>query len=70
MGVVGMIYITRDFDRSESVGAAGMFQVISVTIDEEDVTDRINVGKFYKSGDGVIKDLGFNPAITDWEYDD
>lgn len=65
-----MIYITRDFDRAESAGVEGMFQVISVTNDGVDITDRIDVGKFYKSGEAVIKDAGFNPAITDWEYDD
>ncbi|USK86143.1 hypothetical protein [Peribacillus asahii] len=65
-----MIYITRDFDRADSAGAEGMFQVISVIYDGEDITDQEKVGKFYSSGEAVIKDYGFNPATTDWEYDD
>ncbi|MGG0175790.1 hypothetical protein [Gottfriedia acidiceleris] len=64
-----MIYITRDFSKA-SAGVEGKFQIISVTQNDMDITDDQFSGKFYTSGSQVIRDLGFDPDIKDWEYDD
>lgn len=64
-----MLKFDLDYERAESVGAEGMFQVISV-FDEfsgKDLTNKIDQGKFYSSVEEVMKELGFDPEVTDYE---
>lgn len=65
-----MIYIYPDYEVAERSGAEGMFQVISLMDDDQDITDNIDQGKFYHSGEQVIKDLGRDPNKTDWIFED
>lgn len=67
-----MIRIFPDYETAERSGAEGMFQIYSVVkIDEYDnetnLTEKINQGKFYRTGKEVLEDLGLNPKTTDFE---
>lgn len=66
-----MLKFGLDFERAESAGAEGMFQVISVfdELNGLDLTNKIDQGKFYSSVEEVIKELGFDPELTDYEID-
>lgn len=64
-----MIYIYPDYEVAERAGAAGMFQIISIREDDLDITDKVDQGKFYHTGDEVLKDIGLNPKKTDWEFE-
>lgn len=69
MSLIIRVVIQQDYDRGESAGAEGMFQVSSVygydsDDNETDLTNQIDQGTFYKSGRSVVKDLGLNPDIV------
>lgn len=65
-----MLLFHLDYETSESVGHGG-FQVISIIDDDkdEDITDKINQGKHYLSIQQVIRDLGLDPEVTDYEIE-
>ncbi|WP_054956495.1 hypothetical protein [Paenibacillus dakarensis] len=61
-----------DWETSESAGAGGMFQVISIKDDDNnDVTGqyKINPGKHYSNLEEVVEDMGLNPTTVDYEED-
>jgi hypothetical protein len=64
-----VILIQADYETAERIGALGTFQVISVTVDGVDSTNKVDQGKHYHSGEEVVVDLGYNPATTDWSME-
>lgn len=59
------VQIQRDFERCESAGAGGMFQVISITLIYEDGTedyrtDLIDQGDMFCDVEGVLDALGLS----------
>lgn len=69
-----MIRICVDYDRSESAGASGLIQVISVFEiyddgSKTDIKSRIDQGKHYSSGKQVMVDLGLDPEKFDCELE-
>jgi hypothetical protein len=60
------IEIDPDYERAESSGAGGLFQVISIYgYDSEDnridLTDKIDQGDFFETYLDVIKAIGLDP---------
>ncbi|GIP08230.1 hypothetical protein J1TS5_04000 [Paenibacillus macerans] len=75
MSEIVRIVIQPDYDRAESSGAEGMFQVITVygyNADDEgfDLTHKIDQGAFFRTGKGAAKKLGFIPEEIDIELED
>lgn len=69
-----MIRVYTDHSKSDSAGAKGNFQVISVVKedsngDEIDLTAAIDQGFHYDCIEDVLVDLKLNPRTTDFEHE-
>lgn len=67
------IKIDKDYERAESVGLSGKFQVIDITgIDEYgnkyDLIEKIDSGKFYNDDYEVLDDLK-NVYVSQYNFD-
>lgn len=67
------VHIQRDFERCESAGAGGLFQVISITLideygKEEYHTDLIDQGDMFYDAEEILERLGLSSNAVNVEY--